>query len=233
MTAQLVTTDPDPIARHVAALGRHLDGPRRAKADMLREVRHGLIDTAAAHEADGVPAAEAVRLAVDEFGDPVELAEGFQVELAARQARFTLAFLAVQGPVMEVASRILWSNSPRAASSPPEIAHVLARVEDTSAWVMSVAAALALVAFGLGSRWLGFRSRLVRLVAYTMLGKLVFIAVTAPLLTVLFDPGDPQGSTAVFSYVFNLGGAALLTAMAWLSWRCLKVARRVDTLSAG
>ena len=233
MTAQLAATTVDPIVRHVADLGRHLEGPRRAKADILREVRDGLNDTAEALEAGGLTADAAARQAVDEFGDPARVAAGFQVELAARQTRFALAFLAVQGPVMEVASRILWSNSPRSLREPPEAALVLARIEDASAWTVSVVAALALVAFGLGSRWMGFRTWTVRLVAYLILAKLAFIGVTAPILMALFDPGAPTGPAAVFSYVFNVGGAALLIALSWLVWRCLRVARRADLLTAG
>lgn len=231
MTAPVVTTDADPISGHVAALHAQLCGPRGAKAEMLREVRDGLDDAAEGYQTEGAPPRRAAELAVAEFGDPAEIAGGYQVELAARQARFGLAFMAMLGPVMEVSTRILWSNAPRTDyNGVPEIAFVLAQLQDTMAWTLSIAAALALVGFGLGARWLAFRVGFVRVVGYVLLANLFFMTVVGFALTQMFSPGQPQGAASVFEYVFGPLSLLLGGGLAWLSWRCLRVANRARAL---
>lgn len=233
MTAPAVTTGADPIAGHVAALRSQLCGPRGAKADILREVRDGLADAAEGYEAEGAPPQRAAELAVAEFGEPAEIAGGYQVELAARQSRFALAFMAMLGPVLEVSSRILWSNSPAPVDRVvPEWALWLAWLQDTMAWTMSIAAALALVGFGLGARWLAFRVVFVRTVGYALLVKLLFMTVAGYLLTRAFDPGHPEGALGVFEYVFGPVTLVVGGVLLWLAWRCLRVAGRARRLGA-
>lgn len=233
MTATAATTDADPIAGHVSALRAQLYGPRAAKASMLREVRDGLTDAAEGYRAEGTPPDRAVELAIEEFGDPREIAGGYQVELAARQARFALAFLAILGPILEVSSRILWSNSPRTTKPVPDAAFVMAQLQDIVSWTASLGAALALVVFGLGARWLAFRVGFVRAVAYVLLGKLAFMMIAGSFLTSAFDPGTPKGAAGIFGMVFGPITLVAGTCMIWLAWRCLRVASRAKALGAG
>lgn len=233
MTATAARTDVDPIADHVAGLRAQLRGPRFAKAEMLREVADGLADAAEGYRDEGADRLRAAELAVAEFGEPAEIAEGYQVELAARQSRFSLAFLAMLGPVMEVSSRILWSNAPRADfRDVPEAAFVLSRVEDTLAWTLSIAAALALVGFGLGARWLEFRVTFVRVVGYALLTKVLLMTVIGYALTRMFDPGQPQGAAGIFELVFTPVSLLVGGFLVWLAWRCLRVANRAKALGA-
>jgi hypothetical protein len=73
------------IESHVRGLDRALTGPGRLKADMLREVRHGLVDAAEAYEAEGD--ADPERRAIAEFGAVPEVAPAYQAELATSATR--------------------------------------------------------------------------------------------------------------------------------------------------
>ena len=83
-----------------------LIGPRRAKADLVTEARHSLIDAASAHHADGLAWPEAEQLAVAEFGAVKELLPGYQAELGLAQMRRTalLVFTVL------VAQSVVWSR---------------------------------------------------------------------------------------------------------------------------
>ncbi|GIH11458.1 hypothetical protein Rhe02_95250 [Rhizocola hellebori] len=91
---------------YVDRLAGALVGPRRAKADLVTEARHGLIDAASAHHADGMAWPEAERLAVAEFGAVKELLPGYQAELGIAQMRRTamLVFTVL------VAQAVVWSR---------------------------------------------------------------------------------------------------------------------------
>jgi hypothetical protein len=223
----------DPIARHVSALAARLDGPRRAKADMLREVRHGLHDAADAHREAGATPDAAAAAAVAEFGDPAELAGDFQIELAARQSRHALAFLTVVGPVTEVTSRILWSNAPMPVSRPPDLAFVLADVMDVLSWGLSIVAAVLLVGCGLGARWIDMRARFTRFVGYGVIAKISLSFVGGVALTLLFNTAAASGGLQVWTVVQNGALVAMWGYAGWLTWRCLRVARQAEVLRDG
>ena len=88
------------IEAYLDAVAERLVGPRAPRRAILDELRDGLYEAAAAHLRRGVPAAQAVSVALREFGSPAALAAGFAGELAiVRARRITLAYLAT-GPLI-------------------------------------------------------------------------------------------------------------------------------------
>jgi hypothetical protein len=85
---------------YLAAIGGRLPGPGWAHAGILAELRSGLLDATDAHRAAGLPSAEAAAAAIGEFGDPVEVADAFRGEIAARQARAVAISLLAAGPLI-------------------------------------------------------------------------------------------------------------------------------------
>ncbi|WP_026404090.1 permease prefix domain 1-containing protein [Actinomadura rifamycini] len=88
------------IDEHVGALSAALHGPARAKARMLDEARAGLADAADDLAATGLPAADAARRAVRDFGTVADVAPDFQRELTIAQARRTALAVALSAPVL-------------------------------------------------------------------------------------------------------------------------------------
>lgn len=220
----------DQINRYLAALDLQLNGPRRAKSEIIREIGDGLADAAGGYAAAGMSPAAAAEAAVAEFGDPGAIATEFQNELTVYQARHALAFLAVLGPVSEVSSRIVWSNGPQLATRPAEFTLVIAKVVDVLSWGTSIVAALLLVALGLGSRWISFPQRFTRFVGYGILAIIVKMVVSDLVLTVLFGATSVDGRQLALEGLQSLGYAVLWGYAAWLSWRCLSVARHSSRL---
>ena len=95
---------PDPggpaVESYLAEVTARLPGPGRAHAGIVAELRSGLLDATDAHRAAGLPAAQAVRAAITEFGDPGQVARGFRAEIAARQARRVSISLLATGPLV-------------------------------------------------------------------------------------------------------------------------------------
>ncbi|GAB3946135.1 hypothetical protein GCM10027614_39150 [Micromonospora vulcania] len=75
------------VEDHLRELAARLQGPTRLKSDLLTEARHGLLDTVEAYRERGVPATEAQRRAVAEFGSLAQLLPSWQAELAVGAAR--------------------------------------------------------------------------------------------------------------------------------------------------
>ncbi|MGN9774358.1 permease prefix domain 1-containing protein [Micromonospora sp. H33] len=75
------------VEERLRALEERLRGPSRLKADLLTEARHGLLDAVEAYREGGLPAAEARRRAVAEFGTPAQLVPAYQAELAVGALR--------------------------------------------------------------------------------------------------------------------------------------------------
>ena len=100
------------IDEYVTGLSRRLTGPRRAKADLLTEARHGLVDAAEAHASAGLPSAEASARAVSDFGGYREILAGYQAELAAAQGRRTALLVTIAMPAAMMLSRLMWMGSP-------------------------------------------------------------------------------------------------------------------------
>jgi hypothetical protein len=144
-----VSTAPDPVAVHVGELERALHGPARARRSMLAEVRHGLEDAVDAYRADGLDPHGAATAAVRDFGAVPEIVPLMQEELAARQARWTSALVAVAFPAMLLAWDLLWSTGTAGFEGPPTpaVAALSRLVDAQSVLIGAVAAALLLTTF--------------------------------------------------------------------------------------
>jgi hypothetical protein len=64
-----------------------LPGPARARRDVVAELYSGVLDAADAYRRAGLPEITAAEAAVDEFGDPRQVAGAFTPELTARHVR--------------------------------------------------------------------------------------------------------------------------------------------------
>lgn len=139
------------VEEHVRRLDRALVGPRRLKRDLLREVRHGLSDTAEAYAADGLDDPE--RRAVDEFGAVRLVAPGYQRELAASASRTFGLLVAAAFTLLTVTADLMWRGAPWTGPRPPALYLFLSDTVDR----LSVAAA-ALAGAGVLALWLASRS---------------------------------------------------------------------------
>ncbi|CAM5665576.1 hypothetical protein SALBM135S_00130 [Streptomyces alboniger] len=90
----------DPVEEHLAKLGARLLGPAKAKSRLLEEMRGGLLDTAAAHAESGLPAGDAARQAVRDFGTVEDLATACQHELTIAQTRHTARTVTLMAPLL-------------------------------------------------------------------------------------------------------------------------------------
>ena len=160
------------IEGHVRRLDRALTGPRRLKADMLREVRHGLLDAAEAYEADGV--ADPERRAIAEFGAVPEVAPAYQSELATSATRSMAIRITAAYGVGAFAANLMWTGAPWAGAPPPGAFQVLAQVINVVGNGLAVCGAVILAAL-----WL--RSRVGRTVPMTAM-RLVNLGLAALLL---------------------------------------------------
>jgi hypothetical protein len=208
------------IDAYVADLGRTLRGPRRAKADLLREARDGLCDAAAAHMDAGLDADAAQRRAVADFGAVPEIAPHYQAELAAAQGRRTALLiclvLAPQAPLWQFASTRLAEGHRRDALAGYAV------VDSMLSWLGPMAligTVLAAAACGVGVRYLpGFTSVAVGYFAYAVAA----IFAVAGLLMVLLGPTDMLSPAGLPMYL--LGLAAPLAGVAWSGRRCIRAA---------
>ncbi len=137
------------IDEYVAGLSRRLTGPRLAKADLLAEARDGLTDTADAYAEAGLPAAEAAAQAVSDFGSYRQVVPGYQTELAVAQGRFTAVLVMIAMPVGMALSRFMLG------ANPPDSGYLLvAHVYQVLQLTALIMAALTLLGYGRGSRYL-------------------------------------------------------------------------------
>ena len=88
------------VESYLAEVSARLPGPVRTHAGIVAELRSGLLDATDAHRSAGLPATQAARAAITEFGDPGQVANGFRAEIAARQARRVSISLLATGPLV-------------------------------------------------------------------------------------------------------------------------------------
>ncbi|RKN12465.1 permease prefix domain 1-containing protein [Streptomyces radicis] len=138
----------DVIDEHVAALSAALHGPARAKSRLIGEIRDGLMDTAAAHAADGVPRQRAARLAVREFGTVDDLVPSCQRELTIAQARHTARTVALTSPFLVACWYLAGSIDQGQAWQLPRTAQLVAVHLAGVATFAALFAAVALAATG-------------------------------------------------------------------------------------
>jgi hypothetical protein len=120
-----------------------LRGPARLKSDLLTEARHALLDAVEAYREEGLPAAEAERRAVAEFGSPAQLAPAYQAELAAGALRgLARRVLAVAG-VLVAAGDLTWRGSSWSDGPRPPASYLLLSASLNWIWIIAGGLALA------------------------------------------------------------------------------------------
>jgi hypothetical protein len=213
------------IDAYLTELRGSLHGPRRVRADLLTEVRDGLVDATAAYQRKGLCRQDAERAAVREFGAVDAVAPEFQAELAVAQARRTallvLGLIAVESTVTGLA----WKVAARGVDWQPNAAYgAVANAVDIAGYASAlVGAALALLASGVGARWLPVGARFTRATGVFALGVYGFFVVASTVLTA-FSP--------IARAMFADGTGVLLAAVCWVlplamvvsGRRCLRAA---------
>jgi len=218
------------IDGYLAELRGCLRGPRRVRADLLTEVRDSLVDAAEAHRRRGLGPQEAERAAVREFGEVRIVAPEFQAELALAQARRTALLVLVVVAVEAIVSGLIWKLAAwRLAArgsdwQPNPTYSLVAHAVDAAGYATALAgAALALLASGVGARWLPLGARFTRATGVFALGAYAFFGVASVVLTV-FSP--------VARAMFADGTGLVLVAVCWVlplaiavsARRCLRAA---------
>ncbi|MEV4488943.1 permease prefix domain 1-containing protein [Micromonospora coxensis] len=131
------------VEEQLRELAGRLRGPARLKAELIVELRHALSDAAEAYEEGGLPATEAQRRAVAEFGTPAQLAPAYQAELAAGALRgLSVRALAV-AVVLVVAGDLSWKGSSWSAGPPPPDGYLL--LSASLNWIWAGVAGLGVV----------------------------------------------------------------------------------------
>ena len=153
---------------YLAEVAAGLPGPGRAQADIIAELRAGLLDATDAYRDAGLPAARAAAAAIGEFGDPDPVAAAFRPGLALSQARRVALTLLATGPLIgllwaatAVASHIGIRHAPpwQWAGAPPASREAFPLA--AAAMVIAVWTALfTIAATGRATRWLPDRPRL-------------------------------------------------------------------------
>lgn len=89
------------VERYLAEVAARLPRcPARARADIVAELRSGLLDAADAYQSAGVPPDQAAGVVISEFGEAAQIADAFRAEIAASQARRVAVTLLVTGPLV-------------------------------------------------------------------------------------------------------------------------------------
>lgn len=167
------------IDDYVVGLDGALRGSRRVKSDLITEARDSLVDAADAYRLRGIAAPEAERRAVQEFGAVHELAPAYQAIVGLRQARRTamLVFLVL------LAQPVVWAHAGGARGNSWYV--FLQGLVDWLGGATLVASLVAMLACGMGVRYLGARLEMARYTGVFALVVSVVFATTGALLTAL------------------------------------------------
>lgn len=145
--------DATTVEERLRELDTRLRGPRRLKSDLLTEARHGLLDAVEAYQEDGLPAAEAQRRAVVEFGSPAQLVPAWQAELAVAALRGLSLRVIGLAVVAFVAGDLTWQGASWSDGPRPPAGYVLLSASVNWIWGAAfVLAAAGLLLAGAG-RW--------------------------------------------------------------------------------
>jgi hypothetical protein len=162
------------IDGYVAGLAAALRGPRRVRDDLLTEARDGLVDAAEAYQESGLEPGAAQRRAVEEFGGYAEVVPDYQAELAVAQGRRTALLIALALPALHLLAPLMWWHSPWATDQLTGGYARLTAMFDYLSLDGGAVAAVVLLGFGWGSRYVRNGVRLTHAVGY---GGLTFLLV--------------------------------------------------------
>lgn len=214
----------DVIDRFVAQLERTLSGPRRAKADMVDEIRDGLHDAADARRSRGLDPVTAQRSALAEFGTIEQIAPALQAELAMTQARRTALLITVVlagQPLAWTAVDVLMAGGTHAQDK-PGYALVNTLTQWTGAGTIIACLLASALMTGPGARYLGCPTRLVRAVGALGYAACVVFAALGAALTVLGTTLPPWTLAGLPTTALLLGAPLLGVGVA--ARRCLRAA---------
>lgn len=212
----------DVVERHLRALDGALRGPRRVKADLLEEAAGHLEDAVDAHLQRGLGPDEARARAVSEFGAVEDVAPGFQTTLAVsasrRAAWLLLAGTAPQALLwdsgLDLGTRVAHAEDPRT----PVFA-VLDTVIEVGGMIAIAGMLVALLATGIGNRWLRAGRATARATGIFVLGS-AFVMPCVGFTMITLSAGVDLTMYAVAAVL--LGGPMLLAGAA--ARRCLAAA---------
>lgn len=174
------------IDEYLDELRAALRGPRSAKDDLLAEARDSLVDATYAYQEKGLDPAAAQRRAVAEFGTVREVAPDYQAELGLSQGRRTALLVLLIHAAQYFGSEFIWRSQAYAWTWRPGLGYLLlARVVDWAAIATIVGALLAVLACGVGVRYLGVRRELTRAIGLLAIAGCAFFAVAGLCLTLL------------------------------------------------
>ncbi|WP_432987268.1 permease prefix domain 1-containing protein [Dactylosporangium sp. CA-233914] len=227
MSRVFLPDDAGPIDTYVDGLAAALRGPLRTRAEMITEARHSLQDAAAAFQDDlGLPPLDAQRRAVLEFGTLGEVVPGYQAELAAQQGRRTATWIALALPLVNVLAPLMWWDSPwSVANHATHLYWVLVDHFKYTSFLAAAVAALVVLGFSWGSRYLRDGVRFTRIVG---LGAVTFLGLHGVVGAVVFGLSIYQWPAAATWPPVILGMLVNLAAFGYagvLSVRCVQFAR--------
>ena len=204
-------------------LSRSLVSTRADKRDLLREVAGHLEDATAARVAAGESPLAAARRAEEEFGTVAELAPSYQETLSVGLLRHTCAILLAA----VAAQPLVWGWADQGGGTDQRQQGLLAAlnhvVEAVGLFSMTAAAA-ALLATGVGRRWIAVGTRVVRASATTLLiASVAIIGIAAGMQAA--DSGRP------LNYLFALGVVGL--PFGWVGWQAVRCLRSLKPAHDG
>ena len=200
------------IDAYLTTLAAALRGPRRAKTDLLAEARDHLVDATEDYERKGLTRAEAEQAAIEDFGEPAEIAPSYQAELSLAQGQRT----ALAALTLTAAQPLIWNYAfPGGGHAQPPLADNIVENIGGVAILLTLVAALT---YRFGMRHPAIRENLARLTGVGALGVCVFLASASTLLTA-WSPGH---QALLWTVTFVLAPATWLAKSAR---RCLLISR--------
>jgi hypothetical protein len=212
------------VEAYVARLGQALVGPRRTKAELLREVRDGLTDATEAYQRGGLSELEAQAKAVADFGPVAELAPEYQHELAAAQGRRTALLTGLILAPQHLVWAVVGHDASRDPAWHPGPGYVLLSSGVELLGGISLGLALVLL---LGLTRYGRLARPTGLFALALAPLVGSLGVVLTLLGPV-PPLSPYGLPWTFAFLL-----APLALLGHSAWRCLATSRRVAARSLG
>ncbi|GGM66753.1 hypothetical protein GCM10007977_080470 [Dactylosporangium sucinum] len=215
-----------PIERYAAGLAAALRGPRRVRDEMVAEARHGLQDAADALEDAGFGRVDAERQAVADFGTYRQVVPPYQAELASHQGKRTALWIALALPVMMLLEPLMWWDSPWSIDQRASALYwvLVAHFQHTS-FAAAAVAALLVVGFSWGSRYLRDGVRYTRIVGFGTMTFLSLHGLAGAAVFVLSILQWPAAATWPPVIVGMLVNTAAFAYAGLLAVRCVTVTR--------
>ena len=214
------------IDGYLDGLAVALRGPDRLRTDLLAEARDSLVDAVEAHRARGLPAGDAERRAVAEFGTYRDVVPGYQAELAVAQGRFTAWLLVLALPALYLVAPLMWWKGPWMGTAAPGDGYLqLAAHFDHLLFGAVGLAGLALLGFRWGGRFIRDGRRFSRLVG---IGVLVFLGVHGTTGAVVVGVSVYRWPEAATWPPMVLGSLVMVAGFSYAAlsaWRCVTAAR--------